>query len=704
MDEAVVAIRNEADVKFALAASTVDRIREEPWDPDRSPALVESAGERLTAFIEDAQRLGDATRTLAGSVPPSSRLAYETAATILEARILEAEYLKELVRALALQLETDREIGDAHVSCLVITDELSETWESRLEQAIEAHQAGIALLSDAEESIPQLSARFSGAVAQSERLIEEAAALRSIPAPALAGSAADDHGDSISDATSAAVPCSIRGYLGTSSDQDYFAFPVASGKAYSVAAVGGSPGDFSVYVYNAQGRSLASGQSETAFSAAASETAYAMVRTNRGTAGAYALTIAAPDDDHGNTTATATEIEPDASGSSAEGAIEYVGDYDYFTFDGEEGKAYLLSAAGTPGDYHFEIYDAQGQRVNSGYRSATHTATASGSLYVAVRNAGNNTGSYTFTVTEPEDDYGNSIDAATAVGVPSSTEGSLEYAADQDFFSVTTQVGKAYVFSIGSVSHRVAVFDAQARQLAGDYRQVTFTATESKHYVSVGDRNSSPGAYVLSVSAPSDDHGNAVTTASRTSAPGTVSGSIQYARDLDYLEVPAVMGTTYQFTVTGSFSVGVYDANGRSLVYPQATIAYTAIADKVLVAVQHQSSSSTGAYTLTITVPQDDHANTITGATQAALGAGTAGEIDFEGDQDYFFFPGTAGTTYMVGVPDNFYVALYNGDGRQLTSTSTSYSYTSRDTENIFVMVRGNRGTGAYKLGVFALQ
>ena len=46
----------------------------------------------------------------------------------------------------------------------------------------------------------------------------------------------------------------------------------------------------------------------------------------------------------------------------------------------------------------------------------------------------------------------------------------------------------------------------------------------------------------------------------------------------------------------------------------------------------------------------DDHANSIEGATNAAVGDSIQGEIEYEGDDDIFAFDAIEGEIYQIGV------------------------------------------------------
>ncbi|MDP6494372.1 MAG: hypothetical protein QGI09_02865, partial [Dehalococcoidia bacterium] len=56
-------------------------------------------------------------------------------------------------------------------------------------------------------------------------------------------------------------------------------------------------------------------------------------------------------------------------------------------------------------------------------------------------------------ISVPSDDHGNAISGATAVELPSSTEGVIEYVGDRDYLSFQAQAGTTYVIgTAGGIS------------------------------------------------------------------------------------------------------------------------------------------------------------------------------------------------------------------------------------------------------------
>ena len=710
-------LRNAADIKFALASGAVQRFRGSDWDSSFSPGLAATAMKRLDEFIDDANDLTAKTRSLGSQGPAEAVAGYETGARLYDARIQEALYLGRLVQGLSAQNAAETEISDTHFSCKVVTDQMKASWASKLDEAIAHHRAGIDKLSKAEEISPEVSIKFSEALAELERLIGEAASLKGDFAPiADASSRDDDHGNSISEATPGELPCEIAGTIGYFGDLDYFSFRGEADTTYFVEAAG----DFLVIMHNAQGQQLASGQGSFAYAVTASETAYVSVQNRSRGTGSYTLSISVPSDDHGNSASNATAVMVPSTG---DGAIEYVGDADYFSFEAEAGTAYVITI---PGDFVVTLQNSQNQHVSSGQGEFAYIAQTSAVLYALVQDRSRGTGSYTLSITTPSDDHGNSTSNATAVQISSTRDGTIEYAGDMDYFSFEAEAGTAYVFTIPG-DFTVTLQNLQNQHLGSGQGEFAYTAQASAVlYALVQNRTRRTGPYTFSVSAPDDDHGNSISTATAVEAPSDGDGTIEYVGDLDYYSFEAEAGTTYAIASPSDFAIDLYDSEGRRLFSgqvaaapaapapagssisnvspPMTTIAHTASASGALYVLVQNRSRRTGTYSLSISAPTDDHGNSISNATAVEVPSTTEGVVEYGGDLDYFSFQAEAGTAYAVATGGDFLVTLYNSQGNRLISEQLGGGYTATVSEILFVSVRNRFGsTGSYAVGVFSI-
>ena len=314
-----------------------------------------------------------------------------------------------------------------------------------------------------------LSSKFSEAVADLEKLIERASSLKKDPAPPLGPVADDDdHGNSISEATEAELPCSIVGVIDYVGDLDYFSVQAEAGIVYVIATAG----DFFVTLQSSQGQHLTSGQPSFAYAATVSEVLYFLVQNRSGRTGPYTLSISAPTDDHGNSIFKATAVQVP---STTDGVIEYVGDLDHFSFQAEAGTAYVIA---TPGDFFAILQSSQWQHLTSGQPSFAYTSAVSEVLYVLVQNRSGRAGPYTLSISAPSDDHGNSISKATAVQVPSTTDGVIEYVGDLDYFFFQAEAGTTYVVATAG-DFFVTLYNSQGQRLISGQPSFAYTASTS---------------------------------------------------------------------------------------------------------------------------------------------------------------------------------------------------------------------------------
>lgn len=159
------------------------------------------------------------------------------------------------------------------------------------------------------------------------------------------------------------------------------------------------------------------------------------------------ITPSPTSDDHGNSTATATNISLNASYN---GRIEINGDRDYFRFSVTSTQNIVAASAGST-DVVCELLAANGGLItsdddsggNSQFRIARQLTP--GTYFLAVRGYGSTVGSYGVSVTgqiappppPPNgDDHGNTIGSASVLQLGGSTNGRLETSQDVDFFRI----------------------------------------------------------------------------------------------------------------------------------------------------------------------------------------------------------------------------------------------------------------------------
>ena len=106
----------------------------------------------------------------------------------------------------------------------------------------------------------------------------------------------------------------------------------------------------------------------------------------------------------------------------------------------------------------------------------------------------------------------------------------------------------------------------------------------------------------------------------------------------------------------------------------------------------------------------DDHANSIEGATAAAVGEALQGSIEYEGDDDIFAFEASAGKTYQIdvelGTLSDSWLALYGAGYEELAyndddgdSAASQIIWEAPDSGEYYIAVGGYESeTGSYTL------
>ena len=309
--------------------------------------------------------------------------------------------------------------------------------------------------------------------------------------------------------------------------------------------------------------------------------------------------------DHPAGTDTGATVAVDGSVSSE---IEHPGDQDWFAVTLEAGKTYRIdlegsdTEAGTLSDPYLRgVFDADGVRVSgttnddggAGHNSRLpFTATEDATYYVAAGAYGNNTGTYTLSVTDitgtSTDDFTAGTETGGAVDVGGSVKGEIDFVGDRDWFAVILEAGKIYRFDlveepnigVGTLSdyYLHGVFDADGVRIpdTSGYGWLFFTATEdATHYVAAGAFGSNTGTYSLSVTEVTDDFTAGTETGGAVDVGGSVKGEIDFVGDRDWFAVTLEANTTYRIDLEGSrtgagtlddpYLRGVHDVDGDLL-------------------------------------------------------------------------------------------------------------------------------------------
>ena len=432
-----------------------------------------------------------------------------------------------------------------------------------------------------------------------------------------------------------AVDGSVRGEIDHAGDRDWFAVTLEAGTTYRIDLERSRSGASTLRdpylqgIYDSEGNLIggttnddggAGYNSRVTFTPREGGTYYVSAGGYGFYTGNYTLSVSVPElpsDPPGAGTHTTETTETTATtgrvavDGSVRGEIDHGGDRDWFAVTLEAGTAYRIdlegspSGAGTLSDPYLRgIYDSDGNLIGgttddhsgAGLNSRmSFTPGEDGTYYVSAGGDGDQTGTYTLSVTElPNDPHTAGTGTTGRVAVDGSVTGEIDHAGDRDWFAVTLVAGTTYRIDLeGSPSGAGTLSDTYLRGIydsdgnlirgttsddagAGLNSRVTFTATESgTHYVSAGAYGSHTGTYTLSVTnASAADAVTAGTdTTGRVAVDGSVTGEIDHAGDRDWFAVTLGAGTPYRIDLRGWPSGagtlrdptlwGIYDSDGN---------------------------------------------------------------------------------------------------------------------------------------------
>jgi secreted trypsin-like serine protease len=465
----------------------------------------------------------------------------------------------------------------------------------------------------------------------------------------------DDHSNEPMLATDVLTGTSIMGEIEISGDVDWFRFDVDSDMMYRVDVnLTGTLNDSVVEVYDDTGEVLVGINDDSGSGFASSFTwfpgvdgkAHVKVLGYGSNIGTYELLVTESvplPDDHGDNAASATAAQV---GQTINGELGTFIDVDWFSFSATAGRSYeIATELTTLDDSVLRLIDADGSS-ELGYNDDAGAgrdsrivwrAPSSGMRYVEVSGFDGATGQYRLEVAEfipPPDDHGDGVATATLIQIPSSTDGAVGIAGDEDWFGFTASRGSLYQFDVelGTLGDSVlSLHDSKGAELDwnddfGDTlgsRIVWSAVRTGQFYLNVrGYESGDVGSYQLhaklSGAAPKDDHGNDASGASTIELPAAAAGAIEVAGDVDWFEFATVAGLVYEIRTTagslgdttlrlvaadGVTELGFNDDNGFEIT---SYLRWTATSSGPLYAEVAGYGQLTGSYTLSVSVPYGD--------------------------------------------------------------------------------------------------
>lgn len=353
------------------------------------------------------------------------------------------------------------------------------------------------------------------------------------------------------------------------------------------------------------------------------------------------------------------------------------------------------------------------------------------------------------------DDFANSLSDTThafgVVAVGGTATGTLETAADRDWFSVQLTAGTSYTVGLaGSASGAGTLSDPYLRVrnasgtlvaenndiAAGSNRdsQVTFTASATgTYYVEAGASGDTlTGTYRVSVgitASAADDFANSLADTSHplgaVALGGGATGRLESGADRDWFRIQLTAGTTYTVDLTGQQGGGgtledpyvrIHDGTGATLFENDdiaagsnrdSRITFTAkTTGAYYVDAGSYNDGYAGTYTVrlaTATVT-DDYADSLADTAplgRLTVGSTATGNLEVAADRDWFAVQLNAGTTYTItltgaqdagGTLQDPYLFLHDSTGKTVSENDDTVDGVNVDSQIIYSV----NSTGTY--------
>ncbi len=180
----------------------------------------------------------------------------------------------------------------------------------------------------------------------------------------------DDHGNDKKNATLVTVGEAVEGSVDYPGDSDYFSFHAEAGQIYYTDILLGTLAESDMVLYSSEGQ-VAEGNtgwppsmpSRTAWKATVTGIHHVGLWGHARNTGTYMLTVlhSGINDDHSDSTPDATHM---TVGEAIEGALDYIGDPDFFLFPAQSGTTYSIDLTlGTVWSAVVTLFDSEGQEL-----------------------------------------------------------------------------------------------------------------------------------------------------------------------------------------------------------------------------------------------------------------------------------------------------------------------------------------------------
>ena len=493
--------------------------------------------------------------------------------------------------------------------------------------------------------------------------------------------------------------------------------------------------------------------------------------------GAYTLSAVAVAGDVPAGIATPATVEV---GGTATGEVEAAHDRDWYAVELEAGVAYRIdlegseTGVGTLADpYLHGVHDAQGDLIpgttdddgGAGLDSRLEfTARETGMHYVAAGGHGPGAGAYRLTVAAAGEAGAEPLDQEVQEDAPDTRQAAQQRSGppetkeednedDEDTIVLAPPVvatGGAATQTMEQAQESVPDTTQAAQQQSGtpetdeedtDTEDTVVLAPPLVESVPpLAEVDDGDGSPLVAEEQSSDDYPADTTTTATVAVGGTATGEIETADDRDWFAVEFTAGKHYRIDLEGEstgagtlrkpYLAGIHDSEGNLIAGTEDTnsgegrnarLLFTATETGTHYIAAGRWLFNPGTYRLSVTEidAPDIPSSTATTAT-VAVGGSATGEIETQGDWDWFAVTLERGRVYQIDMKgqstgdgtlrDPLLTAIYNSWGRLIhgdpdnnggEGKNARLLFTARDSATHYVAVQAyDGGTGTYTLSV----
>lgn len=364
-------------------------------------------------------------------------------------------------------------------------------------------------------------------------------------------------------------------------------------------------------------------------------------------------------DDFAGDTTTVGMLE---LGGTATGTINFTNDSDWFAIELTAGDAIRIAADGV--NANLNLRDDLGRFVAFDFTDTDPNENAlvfqvreSGTYFVDVSSFGSFL-DYTLAATLLEDDFSNTIETTGVLEVDGTVTGTLDFTNDSDWFAIELTAGEAVRIASGAALNLRDQFgnfiEFGNRDFStGENFILAQVGVSGTYYIDVNENGTSPD-YTLTATSLQDDFVSNTGTTGTLAVGGTATGTINFENDSDWFAIELTAGDTIRISSEANLTLLDGFAN-----FVASDFRDFDTNENVLIAQVEESgtffiaASSFGFpldYTLSATEITDDFLGNINTTGNLEIDGTVNGEIEFQGDSDWFAIDLTVGDVIRFAI------------------------------------------------------